>query len=60
MFACIACHLVKETDEEVISRYCSKLVEAWYAGGREEPKLEMMRFELDTAEIVRLNQAFLD
>lgn len=51
MFACIAGHLVEETDDEVISRYWSKPVEAWYKDGREDPNLKMMRFELNTAEI---------
>ena len=51
LFACIAGYLVEETDQEVISRYWSNPVEAWYEGGREDPKLKMMRFELDTAEI---------
>ncbi|MFT5924726.1 MAG: hypothetical protein ACI9LE_001726 [Paraglaciecola sp.] len=39
---------MEETDEEVISRYCSNPVEVWYVGGREE---KIMRFELDMAEI---------
>jgi general stress protein 26 len=51
MFACIAGYLVEETDYEVISRYWSKPVEAWYKDGREDPNLKMMRFELNTAEI---------
>ena len=51
LFACISGKLVEETDDEVIDRYWSKQVEAWYKGGKQDPKLKMMRFELDSAEI---------
>ncbi|WNO53307.1 pyridoxamine 5'-phosphate oxidase family protein [Stakelama saccharophila] len=51
LFACIRGTLVEETDPAVIDRYWSKAVEAWYEGGRQDPKLKMMRFELGDAEI---------
>lgn len=51
LFACISGKLVEETDDEVIQRYWSKPVEAWYKDGKQDPKLKMMRFELDSAEI---------
>ncbi|MFT3965570.1 MAG: pyridoxamine 5'-phosphate oxidase family protein [Sphingobium sp.] len=51
LFACISGTLRVETDPEVIDRYWSNHVEAWYEGGRNDPKLLMLRFDLDDAEI---------
>ncbi|MBG6117227.1 MULTISPECIES: pyridoxamine 5'-phosphate oxidase family protein [unclassified Sphingobium] len=51
LFACINGTLVEETDPAVIDRYWSKQVEAWYEGGRNDPNLLMLRFDLGTAEI---------
>ncbi|WP_448658057.1 pyridoxamine 5'-phosphate oxidase family protein [Sphingomonas sp. CJ99] len=51
LFACISGKLVTETDPAVIDRYWSNMVEAWFDGGRQDPMLLMLRFELDDAEI---------
>lgn len=51
IFACIRGTLVEETDPAVIDRYWSNQTEAWFAGGRGDPSLLMLRFELDDAEI---------
>lgn len=51
LFACISGTLVEESDPAVIDRYWSKQVEAWYEGGRNDPDLLMLRFDLGTAEI---------
>ena len=51
LFACIEGRLVEETDPAVIDRYWSNAVEAWYPGGRDDPNLLMLRFELGDAEI---------
>lgn len=51
LYACIAGHLVEETDPAVIDRYWSPTVAAWYDGGREDPNLLMLRFELGDVEI---------
>jgi general stress protein 26 len=53
LFACIEGVLVPETDPAVIDRYWSKQVEAWYPGGRNDPNLLMLRFDLGMAEIWR-------
>lgn len=53
LFACIAGTLTPENDPAVIDRYWSKEVEAWYPGGRNDPNLLMLRFDLGTAEIWR-------
>jgi general stress protein 26 len=51
LFACISGTLVTETDPAVIDRYWDNTVAAWYEGGRDDPNLLMLRFELDDAEI---------
>lgn len=51
VFACITGALVPETDPAIIDKYWSNPVEAWYEQGRNDPKLLMLRFELDDAEI---------
>lgn len=51
LFACIAGFLHPETDPAVIDRYWSAEVEAWYPGGRNDPNLLMLRFDLAEAEI---------
>jgi general stress protein 26 len=51
VFACIKGRLVEETDPAIIDKYWSNMIEAWFEGGRNDPKLLMLRFELDTAEI---------
>jgi general stress protein 26 len=51
IFACISGSLHEETDQAVIDAHWSTHVEAWYEGGRNDPKLLMLRFDLYDAEI---------
>ena len=51
LYACIMGRLVEETDPAIIDKYWSKMVAMWYDEGRDDPKLLMLRFELDDAEI---------
>lgn len=51
LFACIGGTLAVENDPAVIDRYWSNQVEAWYDGGRNDPDLLMLRFDLGSAEI---------
>lgn len=51
LFACISGTLSEETDPAVIDRYWSGGVEAWFEGGRNDPNMLMLRFDLDDAEI---------
>ncbi|WP_443026166.1 MULTISPECIES: pyridoxamine 5'-phosphate oxidase family protein [unclassified Sphingomonas] len=51
IFACIHGTLTQETDPAVIDKYWSNMVEAWFDGGRQDPALRMMRFDLIDAEI---------
>ncbi len=57
LFACIDGTLVEESDPAVIDRYWSKEVEAWYPGGRSDPNLLMLRFDLGNAEIWRADMS---
>ena len=51
VFACIRGTLVTENRPEIIDKYWSNPVEAWYEKGKEDPHLLMLRFELNDAEI---------
>ncbi|NDW20950.1 pyridoxamine 5'-phosphate oxidase family protein [Alteromonas hispanica] len=51
VFACIRGTLVTESRSEIIDKYWSNPVEAWYEEGKDDPSLLMLRFELDDAEI---------
>lgn len=51
IFACIRGTIVEETRQEIIDKYWSNAVEAWYEEGKDDPSLKMLRFELDDAEI---------
>lgn len=51
LFACIGGNLVRETDPAIIDKYWSRHVAAWYDGGRDDPSLLMLRFDLGDAEI---------
>ncbi|GLT00620.1 hypothetical protein GCM10007897_20080 [Sphingobium jiangsuense] len=51
LFCCISGTLVEEADPAVIERYWSPTIDSWYDGGRSDPDLLMMRFDLKEAEI---------
>lgn len=51
LYASLRGTLTPELDPAVIDRYWNKQVEAWYDGGREDPSLLMLRFNLRDAEI---------
>jgi general stress protein 26 len=53
LFACINGTLVEETDQAVIDHHWTRDNAAWYAGGRTDPNLLVLRFDLGTAEIWR-------
>ncbi len=58
LFCCISGTLAEERDPAVVDRYWSSTVEAWFAGGRNDPDLLMMRFDLDDAEIWTRDSSF--
>jgi general stress protein 26 len=51
LFACIAGTIATETDPAIIDKHWSNQVEAWFEGGRNDPDLLMLRFDIDDAEI---------
>ncbi|MDF7774989.1 pyridoxamine 5'-phosphate oxidase family protein [Sphingomonas sp. AOB5] len=59
VFACIRGNLTPETDQAVVDKYWSNMVEAWFDGGRNDPNLLMLRFELQDAEIWEGDESLL-
>ena len=51
LYASLRGRLSEERDERVIDRHWSKAVAAWYDGGRDDPNLIMLRFDIADAEI---------
>lgn len=51
LFACVSGTLSPVTDPATIDHLWSNAVEAWYEGGRSDPDLLLLRFDLDDAEI---------
>lgn len=59
IFACIRGNLVPETNEAIVDKYWSNITEAWFDGGRHDPMLLMLRFELEDAEIWEGDESIL-
>lgn len=55
VFACICGTLIEETDADIIDKYWSKQVSAWYKDGRQDKSLKMLRFELSDAEVWKVD-----
>ena len=51
LFACISGTLRREDDPAVLDRLWNNGVAAFYPGGKQDPKLLLLRFDLDDAEI---------
>lgn len=51
LFACISGTLRREESREVLDRLWNNGVAAWYPGGKDDPKLVLLRFDLEDAEI---------
>lgn len=51
LFACIAGSLSDATDPALVDKYWSHTMEAWYEGGKNDPNLSLLRFDLGDAEI---------
>lgn len=51
LFACISGTLVVESDRTVLDRLWSNSIAAWYEGGKDDPKLVLLRLDLGDAEI---------
>jgi general stress protein 26 len=51
LFASLQGTLVIDNDRKVIDRLWNPFIAAWYEGGKDDPKLTLMRFEAEAAEI---------
>lgn len=50
-FACMAGNVTVDNDRAQIDRLWNKQVEAWFPGGKEDPNLTLLRFDIDSAEL---------
>jgi general stress protein 26 len=51
LFANISGRLALDTDRAVIERLWNPFVAAWFEGGKDDPKLALLRFDPDNAKI---------
>ncbi len=51
MFAAVHGTLSLDTDPAVVDRLWNRYVAAWYENGKDDPKLALLRFDPDSAEI---------
>jgi general stress protein 26 len=51
VFACLSGTIVEETDKAVWDRHWNKHAAAWFPGGREDPNIMMLRFDIADAEV---------
>ncbi|MDU0352937.1 pyridoxamine 5'-phosphate oxidase family protein [Paraglaciecola aquimarina] len=51
LFACVMGTLVAEVDDSKVDQFWSTGIEAWYAKGKDDPGLLLMRFDLIDGEI---------
>lgn len=50
-FACLAGTITPDNDRAQIDKLWSKQVEAWFPGGKDDPNLALLRFDVDSAEL---------
>ena len=60
MFARIKGNLVVETSRERLEKQWSKIIEAWFPGGKDDPDLLMLRMDLGSAEIWNSDLGLID
>lgn len=51
LFATVHGRLVPDNDRDMIERLWNPFVAAWYEGGKDDPKLQLLRFEPERAQI---------
>ena len=51
LFATVHGMLTPDNDREVIDRLWNRFVAAWYEGGKDDPELQLLRFDVDRAQI---------
>lgn len=50
-FACLAGTARIDNDFAMIDKLWSRYVEAWFPGGKDDPNLALLRFDIDSAEL---------
>jgi general stress protein 26 len=50
-FACLSGTVTVDNDPAMIDRLWSKPVESWFPGGKSDPNLTLIRFDIDEAEL---------
>lgn len=50
-FACLSGTVTLDNDPAQIDKLWSKSVEAWFPGGKSDPNLALLRFDIDSAEL---------
>jgi general stress protein 26 len=50
-FACLSGTVAIDNDRAMIDKLWSKPVEAWFPGGKDDPNLALLRFDIDDAEL---------
>jgi general stress protein 26 len=51
LFASVQGTLFADNDRAMIDRLWNRFVAAWYEGGKDDPKLQLLRFEPDHAQV---------
>lgn len=51
LFASIKGKLTVDKDQAVIDRLWNKWIQAWFPGGKDDPKLTLLRLDVDEAEV---------
>ncbi|MCB2076413.1 MAG: pyridoxamine 5'-phosphate oxidase family protein [Novosphingobium sp.] len=51
VFGCLLGTLVEETDKSIWDKQWSRQAEAWFPEGRSDPKVIMLRFDIESAEV---------
>jgi general stress protein 26 len=51
LFAAVHGRLSVDTDRDVIDRLWNRFVAAWYAGGKDDPKLALLRLDPDQGQV---------
>ena len=59
VFATVHGHMTRTTDRATVDRLWNPWVAAWYEGGKDDPKLALLRFDPTTAEIWRDGSSLL-
>lgn len=50
-FACLSGRVQVHNDAAMIEKLWSRPAEAWFAGGKNDPNLALLRFDIDSAEL---------